>query len=243
MPESRLSGEGKRIGLIGGLAFRAGVFYYERIVQILNAAGVTPKILVNHADVTTALAFLVAGDKAGLGAYVGALANELFAGGAEIVAVTAVAPHFAIDVIRDVARGPVIDVLSLVPAAIQASGSDRVAIFGNRAAIETDIFGAVPPTAVVRLSPTEVDRVHATYSEIALRGKRGTQPETDLLSSLARELIHGRAARTIVLAGTDLSSFYADSAPDYPHLDLAQLHIDEIVRQVIPSIASRPAPR
>lgn len=191
--------------------------------------------MVNHAHVTTALALLRAGDRGGLGAYLGSLANELFVGGADLVAITAVAPHFAIDEVRRVARGPIVDVLGVVPGAVATAGLDRLAVFGNRAVIDTDVFGALPAAAVVRLSPAEVDRVHATYSDIALHGKRDTQPETGILHSLARELIDGRAAQAIILAGTDLSSFYADRPPDYPVLDLAEVHVDEIVRRAMPA--------
>ena len=40
----------------------------------------------------------------------------------------------------------------------------------------------------------------------------------------------------IVLAGTDLSSFYAEIEPEYPYLDLAQLHINEIIRYASASL-------
>ena len=127
------------------------------------------------------------------------------------------------------ARVPLVNVLDAIPTGLEAAGLHRVAVFGNRAVVDSNIFGAAPKA--VRLSPSEVDRVHTTYSAIALGGKRGTQPETDVLESLARELIVNRGAQTIVLAGTDLSSFYADRRPDYPFLDLAELHIDAIVGQ------------
>lgn len=222
----------KKIGLIVGLAFRAGVFYYDQIVRRIVERDITPEIMLNHADVGEVLKFVGARDKGGLGAYLGTLANELFAGGAELVAITAVAPHIAIEEIQRVASGPIVDVLGVIGAGIEAAGVDRVAIFGNRAVVETDIFGAVPPTTVVRLSPGDIDRVHATYNDIALQGKCGTQPETDLLLDVARGL-DARGARLIVLAGTDLSAFYADTRPDYPFMDVAQRHVDEIVRRAV----------
>lgn len=74
-----------------------------------------------------------------------------------------------------------------------------------------------------------VDRVATMYTDIALNGKRGTRVETERLGELAQELIEKHGAKAIVLAGTDLSSFYADHKPDYPFLDMAQLHIDQIV--------------
>jgi aspartate/glutamate racemase len=84
---------------------------------------------------------------------------------------------------------------------------------------------------MIEMHASEIDLIHATYSDIALHGKRGTHAETKLLSEMARNLI-GRGAEAIVLAGTDLASFYADSKPDFPFLDAAQLHIDAIMRHI-----------
>ena len=42
-------------------------------------------------------------------------------------------------------------------------------------------------------------------------------------------MIEKQGVQAIVLAGTDLSSFYAEQKPDYPYLDVAQLHIDQLI--------------
>ncbi len=83
---------------------------------------------------------------------------------------------------------------------------------------------------VVKRSPAVAEETHATYTDIALHGKRGTRPETERLNEIALGSVAHRGADAIVLAGTDFSSFYANSAPEYPHLNVAQLHIDAIVR-------------
>lgn len=221
----------RKIGLIGGLAFRAGVFYYDQIVRRFSAEGRRLDLVLGHADVGTVLACVAAGDRAGLGAYLGALANTLFDAGAELVAVTAVAPHLAIREITAAARGPVVDVLEVIPAALETAGIDRVAVFGNRAVMETGLFGTIPAEVIVTLDPAALDRVHDAYGGIALHGKRGTQPETQLLEDIAGDAIGQGDAQAILLAGTDLSSFYADHPPAYPFLDVASLHVDEIVRR------------
>ena len=62
--------------------------------------------MLGHADVSTVLAFVGTGNYAGHGSYLGLVANELFDAGAELIAVTAVAPHLAIDEVSQAARGP-----------------------------------------------------------------------------------------------------------------------------------------
>ncbi len=223
--------DSKTIGLIGGLAFRAGIFYYDQIVQRYTAQGRQLRLVLSHADVSTVLACINSGDKAGLGIYLGTIANELFGAGAQLVAITAVAPHLAIAEFTQVARGPVVSVLASIRSALDAAGIGRVAIFGNRAVMETNVFGTVPDEMAVQLKPALIDAIHATYSDIALRGKRGTQPEMQFLETAAHELIDGDGAQAILLAGTDLSSFYAEQPPNFPVVNLGRLHIDEIVRR------------
>jgi aspartate/glutamate racemase len=53
------------------------------------------------------------------------------------------------------------------------------------------------------------------------------------LERTARDLIDRGDAQAILLAGTDLSSFYAEQPPSFPFLDVARLHIDEILRRAI----------
>ena len=76
----------KKIGLIGGLALRAGVFYYEQILKRYAAEKRPLRLVLSHADVNTVLACVGGEDRAGLGRYLGTLANELFDAGADVVA-------------------------------------------------------------------------------------------------------------------------------------------------------------
>jgi aspartate racemase len=223
------------IGLIGGLAFRAGVYYYDQILQRFNPSGLAPDLILRHADVKKVLAYVSTNDKAELGSYLGTLANELADAGATFVAVTAVAPHLAVDEISQVSRIPVVNVLDALAVGINTSGVDRVAVFGNRAVVQTNIFGALSEERAVKLQDPMLEEIHAMYTDIALNGKRGTRRETDRLSEMAHEFMEIHGASAIVLAGTDLSSFYADQSPDYPFLDMAQLHIDQIVSYAMTS--------
>ena len=216
------------IGLIGGLAIRAGIFYYEEILRRRSAAGTSLDLSLRHADVNTVLEYVNAGNRGGLGQYLGGLSNQLFDAGVDLVAVTAVAPHMAIHEITAAAKGPIVNLLEMVPETLEATGIERVAIFGNRAVMASDIYGAVDASCVVRLAPEMVDAVHETYNDIALAGKRNTVVEAELLANAAEALM-AQGAQAIILAGTDLSSFYSESPPDFPYIDLAQAHIDQIM--------------
>ncbi|HVE22663.1 MAG TPA: aspartate/glutamate racemase family protein [Acidocella sp.] len=220
----------RKIGLIGGLALRAGVFYYEQIQKKIGDSQPSLQLMLSHADVSRVLSYISVADRNGLGIYLGSLANELADAGCEIVAISAVAPHLAISEATKTARVPLANILDVIPAGLEAAGIDRVAVFGNRAVMQTNVFGAVPQQKGVPLEPNDLDWVHNTYNEIALRGKRATQPEMAELSRLAHRLVQKNDAQAILLAGTDLSSFYAEQKPDFPFIDVAQMHIDQIIR-------------
>lgn len=216
------------VGLIGGLATRAGIFYYEQLVQRHEAAGETLNLTLRHADVEAVLDHLTRLDRAWLGTYLGGLANQLFTAGADLVAVTAIAPHIAIDEIIDVANGPVVSALDVIADAIVDAGIERVAIFGNRAVMESNIGGAVDAKTAVPLGSAALESVHDVYNDIALTGKRNTEREVELLASFAEQAM-ALGAQAIVLGGTDLSAFYSETPPNYPHIDLARAHVAQIM--------------
>lgn len=220
----------KKIGLIGGLAFRAGIFYYDQLLQRSSDNGSTLELVLQHADVNKVLTFVGEGNRTGLGDYLGTLSNDLFAAGADLVAVTAVAPHLAIRELQHSTTGPIANLLDCVAKGIADAGLKRVAILGNRMVIDTNIYGAVSDEIVVHLDSKTAQKVHDTYNDIALNGKRGTQPEMDYFADLARHLTEKHDVQAIVLAGTDLSSFYADQPPSFPFLDVASLHIEQIMQ-------------
>lgn len=222
--------ETHKIGLIGGLAFRAGIFYYEQIQNYAIENDKSLRLLLSHAEVKTVLSHISSGNVDELGSYLGGLANRLFDGGAETVSISAIAPHLAINKIKEIAKGPIISALDTVASTINSRGIQKVAVFGNRAVMATNIFGAVPENLVVQLSLEEQEKIHNMYTDIALNGKQGTIPEVQYFNSLADEIISKHGVDSIVLAGTDLSSFYAKQKPNYPHLDMAKLHIKQILK-------------
>lgn len=218
----------RKIGLVVGLSCSAGIFYYEKIYANFKAENKPLSIVLNHADVDRVLDLVGSGDRIALGIYLASLANDLFAAGATFVSVAAVAPHIAIDQMKALSNGPIVSVLDCVADALNAKQVERVAIFGSRAAMESNLFGSIPDQRIVRLSPQEAEMVDATYDDIATNDKRGTKIETLRLSALAHDLVKRRGAQAIVLAGTDFSTFYSVDRPDFPSIDVGRLHLDRL---------------
>ncbi|MDQ6827021.1 MAG: aspartate/glutamate racemase family protein [Candidatus Eremiobacteraeota bacterium] len=218
----------RAVGLIAGLSVNAGIFYYQELARRHKDAGVPLDLLLAHADLGTVLSFVSGGDARGLARYFSVLIDRLKAGGCSAIAITAVAPHICIHELREVSESPIIDILSLIRDFISDSlPYERVAILGNKAVVQTNIYGSVDKSRVVTPPESIVEQIHMVYNDIALLGKRGSEEEYCLLEELAEELM-GLGADALLLAGTDLSSFYKWRPAGYPCIDLAQLHLAAI---------------
>ena len=228
--EATIRSVGSKIGLIGGLAPAAGIFYYEQLIRRYAELDEVLELDLAHADVAKTVALVMAYDTQAVQQYLGRIAANLFAGGAGLVAVTSVASHLEIEGLAATASGPVVSILETIRNSVSSQHLGRVALFGNRRVLETNAYGAVDADRCLQLEPRLVTRIHEIYMSIALDGKRRPEPEARELEAIATGLIEEQGADAIILAGTDLSSFYASGPPAYKALDAARLHIDDIIR-------------
>lgn len=106
----------------------------------------------------------------------------------------------------------------------------RVALFGTRFTIETDMFGQLFGSEVVRPTPEEIDVIHGIYVQI-VNARRGTEEQAAELRRIALRIITRESVEAIVLAGTELALLIDEDRADYPIVDCARLHIEEITRQ------------
>ena len=70
-------------GLVGGLGVGAGIFYYKALVDAHLARGLSPRLLMVHADVRRVLAMATAREAQQLAEYLAGLLQQLALGGAE----------------------------------------------------------------------------------------------------------------------------------------------------------------
>src|SRR4051812_36626560 len=99
------------LGLIGGLGVGAPVLYYQRLVEIHKARGLTPRLLIVHANVDRVLAAVSASRLDDLAQYLADLANQLAAAGATLCAIPAITPHICIDAIVARSKRPFVSLL------------------------------------------------------------------------------------------------------------------------------------
>jgi len=113
-----------------------------------------------------------------------------------------------------------------------ARSAQRVAVFGTRFVIESDLYGMAPGVEIVRPQPSEIDTIHTTYVELAARGEASAEQHR-ILTTLAHTLRERDQVDAIIFAGTDLSLLFNDANTDFPAIDCAALHLAAILRGLL----------
>ena len=80
-------------GIVAGLGMGAGIFYYRSLVNAHLARGLSPRILMVHADVRRVMAHTAARETRLLATYLAGLLRQLADGGAQLGTIPAFSPQ------------------------------------------------------------------------------------------------------------------------------------------------------
>lgn len=218
------------LGLVVGIGFGAGVFYYKHIAQAL-AEGSSGSLMLAHADLRTALDIVHNGNMAGLTEYLNTMIAALANAGATVSAISSVTMHASVSQLMFTSAVPIISIFDSVRTELEKAPAQRVALLGTRYVIETDMFGALPDMNIVRPTDAEIAMIDGAYQGLAVRGY-GTAEDREMFNRLGSVLCEREGADVILLAGTDLSMLYEGEAPAFPSLDCSVVHIRTILEWV-----------
>ena len=228
---------GRCIGLIGGLGVGASVHYYQELAKSHAARGRVMDLVMVHADMNRVRGAVEAGDKPGLASYLAGLIGRLKAAGAEFAVVPAVAPHIAISELIKLSPLPIVNLIDELKREIEARQLHRVALFGTRYAVESQLFGHLNHLDVITPQPAEVDYIHTTYFQV-VDGGAAMDVQREGFTRLAHQLIERDGIQSIILAGTDLALVFNENNTDFPHVDAARVHLSAIVHRALrPALA------
>jgi aspartate racemase len=223
---------GRCIGLIGGLGAGASVYYYQELAKMHFSRERALNLLMAHAHMDRVRGAVEAGDRSGLASYLAGLIGRLQAAGAEFAVVPAVAPHIAIAELIELSPLPIVNLIAEIKREIDARRLRRVALFGTRYAVESQLFGQLDQVEVITPHPSEVDYIHATYFQVVDAGA-ATAAQHQGLTRLAHKLMERDRVEAVILAGTDLALVFNESNTDFPCIDAALLHLNAIVRRAL----------
>jgi aspartate racemase len=209
------------------------MFYYKALVNAHLELGVSPRLLMVHADVRYVVSKAAARETKELAEYLAGLLKQLVLGGAEIASIPAFTPQICAAELAAIAPLPLVSLLDAIAAAVEKRQFRRVALFGARVTIDTQMFGMLPNIEVITPTRDEVDLITNTYARVVAEA-RASDEDFGCLRTLAHTLIEREQLDGIVLAGTDLAFVFNPTNTDFPHVDGARVHIEEIMRQICP---------
>jgi len=219
------------LGLIGGLGVGATIHYYRELAKAHEIHGSKLQLMTVHADIERVLKHADAGESNQLAKYLAELIGRMQAGGAHIAAISAVTPHLCVNDLLAISPLPLVNLLDAVNDEIHARRIRRVAVFGTRFTVDSNLFGQLPKLEFVKPHRHEVDHIHNAYLKLA-RDAENSQESFQVLTELAQKLCKRETVDAIILAGTDLSVIFNEANTDFPHVDCAGVHIASIVRHL-----------
>jgi aspartate racemase len=127
---------------------------------------------------------------------------------------------------------PVFDIFEPLLKELKAREVRRVAVFGTRFVMESELYGFARDVEIVQARRDEVEYIHQTYMQLAQEGK-GTEEQHTNLTALAHTLLQREGVQLIILAGTDLTLLFNETNTDFPFIDCAALHIAAILKELL----------
>ena len=218
------------IGLIGGIGPAATDFYYRGLIERHARSNTALELTIVHADVREMARNLTNRDASKQAAVFAPLIARLAAAGASAAAITSMGGHFCIRELEPQSPLPLLNALPEVNAAILRAGFKAVGIIGTRMVMETRMYGAIASVAVVVPAGDELDRVHASYSEMAIAG-RVTESQRRVFFEAGERLCRERGAEVVLLGGTDLFLAFEGHECGFPLLDCADVHVEAIYQR------------
>ena len=209
------------------------MFYYKALVDAHVALGLSPRLLMIHADVRYVMSKAAARETKELAEYLAGLLKQLALGGAEIASIPAFSPQVCAAELAAIAPLPLISLLDAILGAVEKRRLRRVAIFGARVTMETRLFGRLPDIEVIMPSGVEMDLIANTYVRVVEQAGSSDE-DYNLFRTLAHTLIKREQLDGIVLAGTDLAFVFNPTKTDFPHVDGARVHVEAIMQQICP---------
>lgn len=216
------------IGLVGGLGPGSTIHYYDHLTRAFAARGESPGLVITHADRAFVQSRVEAGALDELANYFADHTARLERAGATFAAITAIAPHICASELEELSTLPFLDLIDCVRQGLAARSIERVALFGTRYVMESDMYGRLNDFDVVRPAPEIIDFVHRNYMNIASTG-RLAGADVEGVRSAAQTLVRDHGVQAIVLAGTDFSLAFNEADCGFPAIDSSRVHIDAIL--------------
>lgn len=217
------------IGLIVGIGPASTVFYYQGLVESHAEQDKRLELTIANADAGILVKNLSLNAKMEQAEIFSKYVDQLQAGDVDALAVTSLGGHFCIDELKAISNLPVIDAIAVLDSYFFKNGIGRVGVVGTRAVMETKLYGGISSAEIIAPPAELFDEIHETYIAMALTGFSSAKQKS-FFHKLCRTLCTEAGVDAVLLGGTDLFLAFGDNEADFPVLDGASIHIEEISR-------------
>jgi aspartate racemase len=228
------AGRDDLIGLVGGMTWHSTARYYRMLNErgeALRGTRSTPESLVVTVDFAPLFQMALNDEWPAIADRLAGAVATLAAGGAGLVALTAVTAHRVFASITASTSLPCIHVLDPAGALLQRRGVRRVGVFATRFVASQDFIDArLEPagvTGVLRPDAADQAAVDAIIENQLAHGTI-TPAARRTMDDIADDL-RRRGADALLLACTELPLLYPDSNMPNDVIDAVTLHVDALL--------------
>ncbi|MBO4496441.1 MAG: amino acid racemase [Clostridiales bacterium] len=225
----------KKIGLVGGTGPESTVMYYKDLNTEIDArtgGKAMPDIAIESVNFRRAWEYVCNEQYDLLADYLEEKVECLVAGGAEVVALTAVTMHVVFDAIQKRTSLPLVSIPKTVCEEVVSRGCKKVGLLGTIFTMEKDYMKKdLQEAGVVVLVPTETERqlvAKRIYEEL----EQGIVKESTLaeLVGIITRMRDEDGIEGVILGCTELPLILNSENCPVPCFDSVEIHLKKLVK-------------
>jgi aspartate racemase len=231
----------KTVGILGGIGPESTIDYYRSIItgyRQLRPDESSPAILINSLDVNKLLDWMGANQLNEVTDYLLAALQQLARAGADFGIIAANTPHIVFDELQRRSPLPLISIVEATCNQAMKRGIRRAGLLGTRftmqASFYPDVFSRKDIEVVV---PHEDEQIYIHEKYVGELLKDVFLPESrEGLRAIIDRMKEQEQIQGVILGGTELPLLLRDdTASGIPLLDTTQIHVQEVVAELLRS--------
>lgn len=224
----------RTVGLIGGLSWKSTVLYYEQINISGNkhlGKGHTPHVLLDSLNFEYLSHTLSNGKHDEFGSYLLASIHRLKSAGASAIAICCNTAHIVVTDLLKQSPLPIIDIRDTAGKELLNQNIKKVLVLGTQFTMEERFYKeAIERFGVECLTPNQADRntVHKIIFEELCLGVISEKAKKQIKAIIMKSKVDSSFA--VLLACTELPLIVKQMDFNFPVIDSASVHVEEILR-------------
>lgn len=231
----------KKVGLVGGLGPEATMMYYQKIIkgvqQSMGRLDVLPPITVESINMYHLFELIESHEPADTVAYLAKAVDHLKAAGADFGVMVGNTPHIVFDQLQGQTALPLLSMVQTACTAAQAQHLKHLGLLGTAFTMSNDFFKKPFLHADIAISVPDEATQHFVHEKIVAELENGiVKPDTKKeFMAIVAKMVTTQKIDGLVLGCTELPLLLNQSDFEIPVLDVAEIHIQQIVREILSS--------